>query len=410
MNLLIISPVFPPEPIISARTSWLLADEMGKADNIVRVVTSFPSRPGGKLYEGYHKKLWEYSQNGDKLFITRTFSIFSNKSEIFNRLLENISFGISSSIALLFSKRPDVVYINTWPIFAQGLNAMFCRIKHIKFVLSIQDVYPESLLSQKRFSESSLIIRVLRWLDAKIAKSAAAVIGISDHFKAIYIQERGIDEGKVFVVPNFIQDHFVPGWNDIHVRDLADIKLNSFVFLYAGNIGVAAGVETIVKYFKKFQGDAVLLIAGGGSQLAFCVKEAAEVGNVKFWSPWESDDTNKVLASGDVFLLPTVNDQSLASVPSKLITYMLAGKPVLALVHPDSEVARVITQAACGWVIPPVNEPIFLESISKIRSLPKSQLAELGKNGRNYALKHFTSDVCVPQVINIIEEVAAKHD
>jgi len=64
--------------------------------------------------------------------------------------MENISFGMTSSIYLLFSKKPNVIYANTWPVFAMGLLVLIAKVRGIRVVQSVQDIYPESLISQGR--------------------------------------------------------------------------------------------------------------------------------------------------------------------------------------------------------------------------------------------------------------------
>ena len=103
--------------------------------------------------------------------------------------------------------------------------------------------------------------------------------------------------------------------------------------------------------------------------------------------------------------LPTRGDQSLASAPSKLITYLLTGKPILALAKPDSELSNIITQAGCGWIVEPDDPVRLAQEIDLISKIPKSELARIGQAGRNYALKHFSREVCLPRVIQLLEDI-----
>ena len=70
-----------------------------------------------------------------------------------------------------------------------------------------------------------------------------------------------------------------------------------------------------------------------------------------FHTPWLKEETAQVLKTPDVLILPTRGNQSAASVPSKLISYLFAAKPVIALANEDSDVADVIRKANCGWVM-----------------------------------------------------------
>jgi colanic acid biosynthesis glycosyl transferase WcaI len=78
-----------------------------------------------------------------------------------------------------------------------------------------------------------------------------------------------------------------------------------------------------------------------------------------------------------------------AVIPSKLLTYMAAGRPVLAAVSEESEAARHIRASRCGFIVQPENPKALVEGVSQLRQNPSLRL-ELGANGRKYALEHFT--------------------
>ena len=121
MKIGIVSCLFLPEPIVSSHTGADLAEQLRGSGHRVRVITSFPSRPNGKLYEGYKRRLWLYDRSFSRYDVLRCFSFVSPASTLLSRFLENISFGITSGLAVLFLEKPDVLYGNTWPIFAQGI-------------------------------------------------------------------------------------------------------------------------------------------------------------------------------------------------------------------------------------------------------------------------------------------------
>ena len=122
-----------------------------------------------------------------------------------------------------------------------------------------------------------------------------------------------------------------------------------------------------------------------------------------FHTPWAYEDTSKVLAAADVLVLPTKGEQSLASVPSKLLSYLLASKPILAMVLPESVSADVIEKAACGWIVSPNNIDLLAKKVDKLASLPEQLLDKMGYAGRQYALQNFTTESCLPKVIEIIK-------
>lgn len=409
MHFLVIACVFSPEPVVSAQTSEEIAHKLVQRGHKVTVVASFPNRPQGRIFPGYRRTLFSREIAPEGYSILRLFSFFSSRSTLFSRWLENLTFGLSSGLALLFLPRPDLIYANTWPILAQGLICFVARFRKIPIVLSIQDIYPESLQVQGRISKKQLPFRILRWLDRYVARASSALIVISNRFAELYTQDRGVPAGQVHLVPNWADPHRIQLVPPAHFRQRIEIPPDAFVFGYSGNISSASGLENILQAFAQIKQENVfLLIAGDGDRRIRCEElvRQLKLRNVVFHHPWLSEETSEVLAAADVLLLPTCGDQSLVSVPSKILNYMFSARPIFAIALPASETAQVVTNAACGWVISP-DETINLgQKFAEIIKLPSAQLVKMGICGRTYALKYFTSEVSLPKVIKVLEQVA----
>jgi colanic acid biosynthesis glycosyl transferase WcaI len=409
MNVLIVSPVFPPEPIVSAQTTIQIAEEMRSTGHTVTVVTAFPNRPAGKLFPGFSRKLLQWERAGSGIEIVRCFSTLSPESRMFSRLLENLSFGLTSGWQALVAKRPQVVYANTWPIVATGLLFLVTRLRRIPLVISVQDVYPEALMTQQRIADDSFLAGFLRWIDGGIARHSTHVIVISERFAEIYRDQRRVLPSRLSFVPNWIDSNQI----DVNVsgqqfRLRKGIAETDFLLVYGGNVGVAAGVETVIESMRLLANEPCirLLVAGSGSQLATCQRSAQQIPGqpVLFHSPWAAEETSEVLRAADVLVLPTQREQSLASVPSKLLSYMLAGRPVLATAVPGSDLANLLSRSQCGWVVEPDRPDLLAAQIKEVTHLDPAERQRRGDSGREYVLQNFAKDVCLPEVIRILEE------
>lgn len=413
MKIIIISSVFPPEPIVSAKTSYSLAVGLVQRNHTVRVITNFPNRPEGKLYKGFKRSFYLAKNDPNGYHLIRCFSFFSGESSVISRWLENISFGVTSSISLLFSKKPDALYSNSWPIFATGFTCLVCKIRHISLILIIQDLYPESLAIQGRLKPSQWLYKSLLSIDRWITKQATGIIVLSDNFARIYEQTRQVNPHKIHTIANWVDQDSIVLMNKDEYRKEAKISSKAFVLVYGGNISKSSGIVTITNAMRSLNSEKeiVLVIAGSGSELQECKNLAIDIKNVQFifHSPWEIEETSKVLAAADVLLLPTQGTQSLVSVPSKLLSYLLAAKPVLAMVLPESDTAQVIKNAGCGWVIPPDNAIQLAEKIEELSTIPSKVLEEMGQLGREYALKNLTTEALLPKVIQIIENISTSN-
>lgn len=393
--------------MISAKTSAEVAQGLVKRGAEVTVCAAFPNRPGGRLYPGYRLGLYQADPAWQHGALIRCWGSFSRSSSLPSRLAENLTFGLTSSLRALFLPKPDVIYANTWPLLAQGLTALVARLRGVPLVLNIQDLYPESLSVQGRIQPNHWLYRLLRRLDIQIARSASRLVVISESFKHVYTQDRGIPAEKIVVIPNWVDPQEIDLLPKEQFRQKAGIPANAFVVAYGGNIGAAAGVEAVIRAFAGAPDGMLLLVAGDGSRKTECQSLAGKLGvqNIQFHSPWLKEETSEVLRAADVLVLPTQGQQSMASVPSKMLNYMLAARPILAVAVEGSETAEIIQKAGCGWVVPPGDEQALSAALRQLSEIDPALLEQMGQNGRAYAMEHFSKDVCLPRVIDVVMEI-----
>jgi glycosyltransferase involved in cell wall biosynthesis len=411
MRVVLLSPVYPPEPVTSASTSHSLACELAKRGHEVTVITSYPNRPGGRVYPGFRRRLFAHHETKDGIEIVRCFSTTSRNSTLLSRLAENLSFGFSAGFETARMRRPDVIYTNTWAIFAAGIASWVAGVRRIPVVLSIHDVYPESLISLKKLNPGTPIFRLLRWLDTCTARAAAAVVVISESFEEIYSRDREIPYQRI---------HRIADWRAIEdtpqqeiaqrQRSLWGIGKDAFLIVFAGNVAAACGIESVIGTVSGLGEDSLvrLVIAGSGSALEGCrsIARQHKSGSVEFSGPFLANETLAILSAGDILILPTQGDQSLVCMPSKLISYMMSGRPVLAVARLDSDLARVVNEAGCGWVVEPGESEELVRQLGIIVAMERSKLTRMGLLGRQYALTHFSTEACLPKLVAVIENAA----
>lgn len=406
MRIILLSGIFPPEPFLAAQTTFSMAKELSALGHEVIVIAPFPSRPGGKFYPGCKNKLFSKEFSPFGFDVVHCLTAPSSKSTFTSRFVENIVFGISSSLYILLMPKVSVIHTNTWPIFATGLLSKVARLRRIPYVIHVDDLYPESMLSQKRLGNDHWMIKLMRNIDKWIARGAKHIIVISDSFAQVYQEDRKVPAEKITVIPNWVDSDLacVDQNESALIRQQFNIGGKEFLAAYGGNIGVGAGVDTLIKASAVIE-DVQILIAGGGSELPLCQELADRIApeKVHFYSPWPSEKTMAVYQSADVLVLTTHNEQSLASIPSKLIRYMLSARPIIAASLPGAELYSLITRSGCGWVIPPDDPDALAHAILEARHAGARELDHRGKAGREYALQNLTGENNLPKVIGIME-------
>jgi len=406
-NILILTCVFSPEPVVSSRMAHDLAISLSETGNTVRVICPYPSKTSGKLYSGYKRRIWSIDKEFNEFDVIRCMSFLSPKSTLLNRFLENVSFGLISSIYLFFmKKKPDVIYLNTWPLFASFMNIFVAKLFKIKIIRSIKDVYPESLVSQNRLNKDTYFYKFLNNIEDYCFDNSDENIVLSEKIGELI-------KSKNLRFTNFAT---IPDWNSITnqqtglTREALGINMedNDSLFIFGGNISAAANVESIINAFSnviKNHNNAKLLIAGEGSMLQACkdlVKKLNLQENIYFFHPWKSEETISLLQCGDILLLPTDKQQAFYSMPSKVISYMFSERPILAFGVRGSELENIINTANCGWFEEAFNEKDIEKSISRILATDKEKIYNLGLNGKSYMLNNLSKEANLKKYIDLI--------
>jgi hypothetical protein len=155
-----------------------------------------------------------------------------------SRFAENLSLGLTGGCAVLVARHPDVILANPWPIFATGILTLVARQRRIPLVISVWDIYSESLISQGRIRARSRMARMLAIADRRIAHASRDVIVTSERFAEVYLARRGVPADRVHVVPNWVDDRNMPQEGDsAEVRLTMGIPSDAFLLVYGGNVG-----------------------------------------------------------------------------------------------------------------------------------------------------------------------------
>ena len=407
INITIISAVYPPEPLVSARMSFDLANCLAGQGYNVSVLCPQPSRPLKTEYSQFLNSDAPIVTVEDKVKVVRLPSFAAPKSSLLPRMWESFSFGRKAVQYLATEQNKlSVLYVNSWPIFAQAQIAHFAKKNGIPMVLQIMDIYPEALTSKLPVFLRPLIHAPLRLLDVWIAKSAARVVVISENMQRTYVENRQLPGESVVSIPTW-QDEAV--FENVLPRSECcrryGIPLQPFTFLFLGNIGPVAGVDLLIRAFAAANlQDAQLLIVGDGTAKADCVKLAKQLNQSRVYFISDADSSNVPVLQGmsHVCMLPMKSGAGMSSIPSKLPSYLFSAKPVIASVDLDSDTARFVRQADCGWVGEAGDLSWLTNKMKEVSQLSMEQLETLGQNGKIFGMTLFSKSAGVIRLADTI--------
>lgn len=407
MKIHIVVPVFPPESIASAVMAEHLASSLARLGHEVTVITSFPSKMKGEIYQGYSRKLYQLRIDSAGYSLLRVFSFFSKRSSITSRVPEYLSYALTSNLGSLIIGKPDVVFMNTWPI-ATFLTSFFCKLRKVPYVFNVQDLYPESAGGLGYLKESGLLYKLFLQMDRFSMKNAAHIIPISEEFSATIQRSRGISSEKIKVVWNWYDGQVSPESKIGIWRQKISRDNNKFIAMYAGNIGSVAGLEVVLEAAKLLASkkEYVFVLAGDGT-----LRENFEyqcqrqnINNVIFIHPLTKNNLSQIHAAADIMLITAKPGLARSEVPSKMMAYMLSGRPILAMVDNDSNTARLVNLASCGLNGEPGNPEALVKNIIQMHQ--SSLLDKWGENARSFALEHFDQKKNVAAIVKVLEQVA----
>ena len=199
--------------------------------------------------------------------------------------------------------------------------------------------------------------------------------------------------GKSPLVPNWIDTKAIqPGSRENGLR--ASLGLDHhFVVSFAGIMGYSQDLETVLHSARilKDQKDIVFLMVGDGVEKSKLQKLAQEnqLDNVLFLPMQPKDKYPEVLLASDLCLATLRQEVKTPVVPSKILSIMAAGRPVLASLPLDGDAPRLIAEAQCGSAIPPSDPDAMAQAIRQLADRPECR-ERLGASGRLYAERHLS--------------------
>lgn len=412
MRVSIITDVFPPEPVTAAGTAQDIAEELSTRGHEVTVFAPFPNRPIGKLIDGYERafRKIEYRNNYRVIY---SWHSLSKSSTLLSRTAENITFGITSTIQLMREPLPDVVYMNTWPIFAQWLNTFWLAWRNVPVICVVHDLYPETYAGTGRMSRSHLLFRLIRAIDASVYHRCALVTTLNSVQKEFVLSTRAVPRSKVLVFNDWVDAtpflrHSTKNGDFRKKHGLAE---GFFLAMYVGSLTRMAGLELYVKAAERLRHreDILLLLVGDGAMRGEVEGMIEEKGlkNIRIIFPLKPEMVPEVQAASDVLmlsLLPEVGDDT---TPSKLVYYMFSTRPVIASVKKDGPPAQIIQEADCGHVVRQGNCQDLADKLERLAD-NRGGLLQLGENARRYAEEYFLKENVLPRLCHVIERVGER--
>jgi colanic acid biosynthesis glycosyl transferase WcaI len=387
MRILIVTAYYRPDGGPAAPLYTMLSEELVRRGHDVTVITSVPHYPSGLVPLSYRKKRFRYTkENG--VCIIRVPLPSVNRSDLKSRLLQYGAFQLGSVWAGRMVQF-DVVLshssaLETW------LPLMFFAVLRKKpAIYSIHDMYPNIGVKMGIFRQN-WIIKLVGMLEKSCIDHARRVRILSQSFFP-ELQRLNIPESKIVLIYDWVEtDAIKPLPRDNRFARNHGLA-EWFTVLYAGNLGLPQGLETLIRAAHLLRGVTGLrfVLIGDGAARQSLMELVAELklGNVSFLPYQPREYMPEVLASADIALVSLKRGTGIGALPSKTFGIMASGRPVIAAVDKGSDTWDLVQRSRSGLCIEPEDPEQLAEAVLVLKCDALLR-EELGQNGRAYALSH----------------------
>lgn len=404
MHILLLSQYYPPETGAPQNRLSGLARELSAQGHLVEVLTAMPNYPAMEVHSDY-KRRWFVTEIMDGISVSRSWIYVSKNRSIVSRLLNYFSFTLS---ALLVSsrlpKRFDVVLCESPPLFLGISGWWIAKRKKALFVFNVSDLWPESA-EKLGVIRNRFFLKAATWLEEWLYRKSSFITGQTQGICTDILRR---NPGKtVHWLPNGVDRVLLNTPVGSDWRKRAGYSDSEFLILYAGIIGIAQGLDTILDAAKRLKPDSRIrfLLLGEGPEKDRLLKRKQTEGieNVDFPEAVKREGMPDVIHAVDAAVVPLKKmDLFLGAIPSKIFENLALGKPIILGV--DGEARNIfINQKPCGIYVEPENAEQLARAAEELAGNPQ-QCNELGKNGRTLVEEKFLRSSIAFNFATIAEE------
>lgn len=410
MRILIYSYNYSPEPIGIAPLMTELAEGLVQRGHEVRVVTGMPNYPQRQIYPGYRGRLYsrEYRRG---VLVQRSYVWIRPNPGLVDRILLDGSFVVTSLWPALRGWRPDVILLTSPPLPVCVPAAFLGWFYNCPLVLNLQDVLPEAAV-QLGILSNPLMIRVFETLERFAYHSATSISVITDKFRD-NLHCKGVAPRKITCIPNWVDVNFIRPLPKTDNAFRAKYGLQDrFVVLYSGNIAHSQGIETVLRAASllREQQAIAFVIVGEAKALdglrRWCAAQALELPNLTLVELQPRQELPTMLAAANVGLIVQKQNVIAFNMPSKTQVLMASGRAIIGSVPTEGPAAEAIQRSKAGLVVTPEDASALSEAILALYHDPK-QTETMGRNGRQYALEHYSFDQSLKRYEELFESLLA---
>jgi glycosyltransferase involved in cell wall biosynthesis len=329
------------------------------------------------------------------------------KYNFFRRVFQEMEYGRRLA-KVIGAFAPDVALAGNAPLDIQAISYRYCRKHGIPYIYWHQDIYSvaiDRILRRKLPLVGAAIGARYIALEKRLLQQSDHVVTITDDFLPI-LTSWGVARERITVIENWAarEDLTVQPRDNAWAREHG--LVGKLVFLYSGTLGLKHNPDLLLQLAKRYQNrpDVRVVVNSEGLGADWLREHGGGLPNLVQLPFQPFERLPEVLASGDVLIAVLEPDAGIFSVPSKVLTYLCAGRPLLGAIPLENQAARMIMRYQAGLVVPPDGTPAFLDAAAKLADDPGMR-ERLGNNALDYATRTFDIDAITRRFEELLERV-----
>jgi glycosyltransferase involved in cell wall biosynthesis len=399
LRIWILTHYYSPEIGAAAIRLSRLAQALVTHGHQVTVITGMPNYPDGIIPPDYRGHLF-FHERVYGVDIRRVWLFTSPKKNTLSRLLNQISFAFFAALRGTFLKRPDVIVVESHPLFVCLSGGWLKRMKRAPIVLNVSDLWPESAVATGALSANSPIVRLALPVERWAYRDAAHVVGMTQGV----VQGIAPHTSKVTLIRNAVDlTRFASPAKDKRAEIKKALGFDQeFMAIHVGNMSLTYDFDLLLQAASAIP-EMHLVFVGSGSQYESVHSKAAELRNVRFMGTVPHQQMPDLWAAADVCLV-ALRDHAVAggTLPAKMYEAIATGTPIIAAIRGEGADMLVETQA--GLPVPIGDSAAMIESIKRLFDDPNLRL-QMSQAGRDYAEKHLQVQQNTQAYLQILSEV-----
>lgn len=325
------------------------------------------------------------------------------------RFIGNLILANKMALKALSLPKPDVVLVTTAPLTLPLVARFLLRFRRVPYAYLIYDLDPDRTVALGLMEENSKLVRLLRSYQTKWLKNAERIVVIGRCMRDRVSKAYSLDPAKMVVAevgadPDVVRP--MPKQTEFRRKN----GIDGFILLYSGNFGKYHDFDTVLgaaALLRDKRPDIHIVLVGGGNKRKEVVAKVEEgkLSNVHLFDFVPEEELADLLASADMHLVTLEPGMEGLCVPSKFYTCLASGRPVVALMKENTEVAMTVNEAACGVRIEIGDSNALASALEKAASDPEA-LQQEGERARAVFEKTYTIDHVVAKIYGALQECA----